>query len=149
MTDKYFVVDVNVLVSAFLFANSKPRQALDKAQDLGIVLLSDAVLSELIEVLTRPKFERYVSKQTREKLTDDLAQAALFIQPNEQITECRDAKDNKYLELAVEGQAKCIIIGDQDLLVLNPFREIAIITAQEFLTQFSISTYLKIVSLDD
>jgi uncharacterized protein len=136
MTDKYFVVDVNVLVSAFLFANSKPRQALDKAQELGIVLLSDAVLSELIEVLTRPKFERYVSKQTREQLTDDLAQTALFIRPNEQITECRDAKDNKYLELAVEGQAQCIITGDQDLLILNPFREIAIITAQEFLTQF-------------
>jgi uncharacterized protein len=136
MTDQYFVVDVNVLVSAFLFANSKPRQALDKAQNLGIILLSDAVLSELIEVLTRPKFDRYVSKQTREQLTDDLAQTALFIRPNEQITECRDTEDNKYLELAVEGSAQCIITGDQDLLVLNPFREIAIITPQEFLTQF-------------
>jgi uncharacterized protein len=136
MTDQYFVVDVNVLVSAFLFANSKPRQALDKAQNLGIILLSDAVLSELIEVLTRPKFDRYVSKQTREQLTDDLAQTALFIRPNEQITECRDTEDNKYLELAVEGSAQCIITGDQDLLVLNPFREIVIITPQEFLTQF-------------
>jgi uncharacterized protein len=137
MTDKCFVIDVNVLVSAFLFANSKPRQALNKAQDLGIVLLSDDdVLLELIEVLTRPKFERYVSKQIREQLTDDLAQTSLFIKPNEQITECRDAKDNKYLALAVEGQAQCIITGDQDLLVLNPFREIAIITVQEFLIQF-------------
>ncbi|MEY4517940.1 MAG: hypothetical protein RLZZ499_539 [Cyanobacteriota bacterium] len=136
MTDKYFVIDVNILVSAFLFAKSKPRQALDKIQNLGIILLSDAVLSELIEVLTRPKFDRYLSKQTREQLTDDLAQTALFIRPNEQITECRDAKDNKYLELAVEGSAQCVVTGDQDLLVLNPFREIAIITAQEFLTQF-------------
>ena len=136
MTDQYFVVDVNVLVSAFLFANSKPRQALDKAQNLGIILLSDVVLSELIEVLTRPKFDRYVSKQTRERLTDDLTQTALFIRPNEQITECRDAEDNKYLELAVEGSAQCIITGDQDLLVLSPFRKITIITPQEFLTQF-------------
>jgi putative PIN family toxin of toxin-antitoxin system len=87
--------------------------------------LPDAILSELIEVLTRPKFDSYLSKKTREELTDDLAQTALFIRPNERITECRDAKDNKYLELAVEGQAKCIITGDQDLLVLNPFREIA------------------------
>jgi uncharacterized protein len=135
MTDKYFVIDVNVLVSAFLFAKSKPRQALDKAQNLGIILLSDAILSELIEVLTRPKFDRYLSKKTREQLTDDLAQTTLFIRSNEQITECRDAKDNKYLELAVEGSAQCIITGDRDLLVLNPFREIPIITAQEFLTQ--------------
>jgi uncharacterized protein len=136
MTDQCFVVDVNVLVSAFLFANSKPRQALDQAQNLGIILLSDAVLSELIEVLTRPKFDRYVSKQTREQLTDDLTQTALFVRPKEQITECRDAEDNKYLELAVEGSAQCIITGDQDLLVLSPFREITIITPQEFLTQF-------------
>lgn len=62
MTDKYFVIDVNVLISAFLFAKSKPRQALDKAQDIGIVLLSNAVLAELVEVLTRPKFDRYISR---------------------------------------------------------------------------------------
>ena len=124
MTDKYFVIDVNVLISAFLFARSKPRQALDKAQSIGIVLLSDAVLAELIEVLTRPKFDRYISKRIREQLTNELAQAALFLDPNEQITECRDAKDNKYLELAIAGKAQCIMTGDRDLLVLNPFREI-------------------------
>ena len=48
--------------------------------------------------------------------------------------ECRDVKDNKYLELAITGQAECIITGDQDLLILNPFREIPIVTVQEFLT---------------
>ena len=42
MTDKYFVIDVNVLVNAFLFATNKPRQALDKVQDIGFVLLSIA-----------------------------------------------------------------------------------------------------------
>ena len=46
MTDTCFVIDVNVLVSAFLFAKNKPRQALDKAQDIGFVLLSNAVLSK-------------------------------------------------------------------------------------------------------
>ncbi|MEI6441980.1 MAG: PIN domain-containing protein [Nostocales cyanobacterium ELA583] len=51
-----FVFDTNVVVSAFLFGQSKPRQALDKAQDIGIILLSAAVFSELQEVLSRPKF---------------------------------------------------------------------------------------------
>lgn len=52
---------------------------------------------------------------------------------NEQINECRDPKDNKYLELAVAGEVECIITGDEDLLVLNPFRGIKILTVQEFL----------------
>ena len=136
MTDKYFVIDVNVLISAFLFARSKPRQALDKAQNIGIVLLSDAVLAELIEVLTRPKFDRYISKRIKEQLTNELAQTALFLDPNEQITECRDVKDNKYLELAIAGKAQCIMTGDRDLLVLNPFREIPIVTVEQFLAEY-------------
>ena len=41
----------------------------------------------------------------------------------EQITECRDAKDNKFLELAVCGHATFLISGDKDLLVLHPFRD--------------------------
>ena len=50
---------------------------------------------------------------------------------------CRDPKDNKFLELAVSGKADFIITGDQDLLVLNPFRNIEIITINEFLTRFN------------
>jgi len=49
---------------------------------------------------------------------------------------CRDPKDNKYLELAVAANASCIVTGDQDLLVLNPFRNIPILTSADFLAQF-------------
>lgn len=51
----------------------------------------------------------------------------------EQIDECRDLKDNKYLELALSGQVECIVTGDDDLLVLNPWRGIKILNVQEFL----------------
>ncbi len=47
-----------------------------------------------------------------------------------------DPKDNKFLELALAGNATCIITGDKDLLVLNPFRNIQIISPKEFLEQF-------------
>jgi uncharacterized protein len=56
-----------------------------------------------------------------------------IIEPKEQINECRDPKDNKYLELAVSGKAEAIVTGDTDLLVLHPFRDIQIVTPQEFL----------------
>lgn len=50
------------------------------------------------------------------------------------VTKCRDAKDNKFLELAVTGYAACIVSGDGDLLVLHPFRGIPIVTPQAFLS---------------
>ncbi|GBF79989.1 nucleotidyltransferase domain-containing protein [Aphanothece sacrum] len=68
MTEKYFVIDVNVFVSAFLFVGSKPRQALDKSQDLGLVLLSNSIFIELIEVINRPKFDRYLSPERKNQL---------------------------------------------------------------------------------
>ena len=49
------------------------------------------------------------------------------------ITGCRDPKDNKFLELAASGKASHIVTGNSDLLVLHPFREIAIVNPQAFL----------------
>jgi uncharacterized protein len=138
MTNKQrFVFDTNVLISAFLFSQSKPRQALNQAQDIGVLIFSGSVFSELKEVLYRPKFDRYLTKERRQELLEDLTQATQFIDVTEQISECRDPKDNKYLELAVSGQAECIVTGDDDLLVLNPWRGIEILTVQEFLAKNS------------
>jgi hypothetical protein len=61
------------------------------------------------------------------------------VQPSESINECRDSKDNKYLELAISRHAESLITGDEDLLVLNPFRNIKIITVLEFLDTYSLS----------
>ena len=38
----------------------------------------------------------------------------------------------KFLELAVTAEASCIITGDQDLLVLQPFDDIQILSAADF-----------------
>ncbi|MCC5618886.1 putative toxin-antitoxin system toxin component, PIN family [Nostoc sp. CHAB 5836] len=131
--NRWFIFDTNVLISAFLFSQSKPRQALDQAQDIGVIVLSNSVLSELKEVLYRPKFDRYLTQQTRQELLKYLIENAQFLDVIEQIDECRDPKDNKYLELAVSAKAECIVTGDDDLLVLNPWRSIEILTAQDFL----------------
>ncbi|MGI8499567.1 MAG: putative toxin-antitoxin system toxin component, PIN family [Hassallia sp.] len=131
--NRRFVFDTNVLISAFLFSQSKPRQALDQATVIGVIVLSNSVLSELEEVLYRPKFDRYLTKERRQEFLEDLTENAQFIDVSEQINECRDPKDNKYLELALSGQAECIVTGDDDLLVLNLWRGIEILTVQEFL----------------
>ena len=131
-----FVFDTNTIVSALLLPGSKPRQALDRAQDRGKILISMPALLELNEVIARKKFDKYVSEEKRKEFLAALVKQAEFLEVNEKITDCRDAKDNKFLELAVCGAADCIISGDGDLLVLHPFRGISILQSGDFLKQF-------------
>ncbi|KYC42397.1 DNA-binding protein [Scytonema hofmannii PCC 7110] len=133
--NRRFVFDTNVLISAFLFSQSKPRQAFDKAQDIGVIVFSNSNFLELKDVLYRPKFNKYLTLERRQEIIDNLMESAQFIEVNEQINECRDPKDNKYLELAISGQAECIVTGDDDLLVLNPWRGIEIFNVQQFLAK--------------
>jgi putative PIN family toxin of toxin-antitoxin system len=130
-----FVFDTNVVVSAALLASSVPRQAFDKALDEGTILISVPVLLELAEVLSRKKLKKYLLEEERMRFLVALLKEAEMVEVTEEITDCRDVKDNKFLELAVSGRADCIVSGDDDLLVLNPFRGIPILTSSEFLSR--------------
>jgi len=57
------VFDTNVLVSALLLPDSKPRHALELALREGRILLSFATLAELNEILSRKRFRRYVDEE--------------------------------------------------------------------------------------
>ncbi|MGI9174903.1 MAG: putative toxin-antitoxin system toxin component, PIN family [Rhodothermales bacterium] len=128
-----YVFDSNVVVSAVLFHQGKPAQAVEAALDSGEILVSEDIVRELNDVLSRPKFERYASEEDRVRFLQSLLQEARLIEVVETIQACRDPKDNKYLEAAVGGGAECIVSGDDDLLVLHPFREIPILRPREFL----------------
>ncbi len=82
------------------------------------------LVSELEKVLRRNKFDQYLSHEERKQFLTSFILHATPVETDEIITACRDPKDNKFLELAVCGKADCIITGDADLLVLNPFRTI-------------------------
>ncbi|MEX0268427.1 putative toxin-antitoxin system toxin component, PIN family [Leptolyngbyaceae cyanobacterium UHCC 1019] len=58
---------------------------------------------------------------------------SILVELTEKIQVCRDSKDDQILELAISGKAEFIITGDKDLLVLNPFQAVQIITAEDFL----------------
>jgi putative PIN family toxin of toxin-antitoxin system len=127
------VLDTGVVVSAVLLPRSVPRQAFDLAVSRGALLVSDQTIVELDEVLRRPKFDRYVSESQRLEFLAALLREAEVIEVHDVVTECRDPKDNKILELALSGQGSHIVTGDLDLLVLHPFRGIAIVNPQSFL----------------
>jgi putative PIN family toxin of toxin-antitoxin system len=131
-----FVFDTNVIVSAALLASSIPRQAFDKALDEGKILISVPVLLELAEVLSRKKLNKYLLEEERMRFLVALLKESELVDITEAVTDCRDAKDNKFLELAVSGKADCIVSGDEGLLVLNPFRGIPILTPRKFWNDF-------------
>lgn len=129
------VFDTNVLVSALLLPDSKPRKALELAFNEGTLLLSFSVLAELYDVLSRKHLQRYIDEDDIHKFVAVLTREAEWVDVNVRISACRDSKDDKFLELAVSGHATHIITGDSDLLALHPFQGIQIITASLFLKQ--------------
>ncbi len=129
------VVDTNALISRLLLPRSVPGKAVYRAIDAGQLLVSDATLAELADVLARPKFAPYVSIQDRQQFIRLLGRVAEMVPITHTIRACRDPKDDKFLELAVNGGASVIITGDKDLLALNPFRKIAIVTPAQYLVR--------------
>ena len=88
-------------------------------------------------MLRRRKFQKQISDQTRERILDVIAAAALIVEPVEAVTDCRDRKDNMYLELALAANAMVIVSSDDDLLSLDPWRGIRIVRPCEYLRHFA------------
>jgi len=126
------VVDTNVVVSGILFPASTPSRVLRKAQECR-VLISEATKQELVEVMRRSRFDRYVERSLREGLVAEYLQACKMVEIQFPIRACRDPRDDKFLEVAVHGRADQIVTGDSDLLALHPFQGIAILTPAEYL----------------
>lgn len=130
-----YVFDTNVIVSALLFPGSKPGFAFVRALESGTILTSPACVGELGDVLSRAKFNRYVDSDQRQRFLGAFIQEARLVEIQESVHACRDPKDDQILELAINGRAGTIITGDADLLALNPFRDIPIVTPAEFLRE--------------
>ena len=133
---KIFVFDTNILISANLSPGSVNRKAYDRAREIGIPIYSNSTLAEFAETLLRTKFDKYISVEKRLEAIAAYEKRGQLIGVSVNIDLCRDPKDNKFLELAYEAGAACIVTGDKDLLVLNPFEDIPILTAGEFLKVF-------------
>jgi putative PIN family toxin of toxin-antitoxin system len=125
-------LDTNVLISATLAPSSFPAKILNWGEKNGVVLYSDATLTELLSVLRRPKFEKYIDSEDIEGLSIRIKRSWLCIPILGRVKLCRDPKDDKFLELALNGEASHLITGDTDLLVLHPFQNISVINPRSF-----------------
>ena len=125
------VLDTNVLVSAALKQKSMPGMAALLVERRGGLLKSLATEQQLFEVVARPYFDALIDPDTRAWLKK-LMGAAELVAITGRIAACRDPTDDKFLELAINGRADLIVSGDGDLLALNPFRDIPIVTPAVF-----------------
>ena len=126
------VLDTNVLVSAALKRQSTPGIVAHTIEQSGGLLKSLLTEQQLFEVVTRPYFATLIDDDTRAWLRKLMA-AAELVGITERIVVCRDPTDDKFLELAVNGRADLIVSGDADLGVLNPFRNIPVLSPAVFI----------------
>jgi putative PIN family toxin of toxin-antitoxin system len=128
-----WVLDTNILISRLLVPGGVAARAVDHALARGILLVSEATLAELAEVLGRPKFDPYASREDRQRFIGLMGGVSRIVYVERKIQACRDPKDDKFLDVALAGGARAIVTGDRDLLALNPFHDVPIISPAEFL----------------
>ena len=126
-------VDTNALVSRLLLPGSVCGRAVRKAVDEAQLLATEATFEEFAEALARPKFDPYVGVADRQEFIRLLGRVVEMVPITFTVRACHDPKDDKFLELAINGRADLIVTCDVDLLALNPFRDIPIITPGEYL----------------
>ena len=131
--NKRFVVDANIVISVLLMPNSVSAHAFEHALRSGKILQSVATIDESYRVIGRKKFDKYLTEKERTDFIREFLGQTELVDVTHVVTVCRDPKDNKFLKLALSGNATLIISGDHDLLVLHPFQTIPIITATAFL----------------
>ena len=130
------VVDTNILVRALIRPHGTVGPVLQRLRQGDYTLLyAPPLLEELVDVLNRPRIRHKYNLTTGDIQTvvSLILLRGESVTPAKHITACRDPKDNKFLEVAVAGQADAIVSGDEDLLVLHPFAGIPILPPVAFL----------------
>ncbi|QTA78764.1 PIN domain-containing protein [Desulfonema limicola] len=125
------VIDTNIWIS---FLIGKMLSGLSEAiiNDKIIILFSVELFEELIEVLNRPKFQKYFSNDDIAELISLLHLKTEQVEVTEKFKDCRDPKDNFLLDLCVSGKADYLVTGDDDLLALNPFHGVEVTNYRSF-----------------
>jgi len=126
------VLDANIFISSF-FWGGNPRKIMERIIDgKDKLFVCKEILQETASVMARPKFnvsDEYIIRfiHSIEEIANHVTLTGIVQQV------CRDSKDDKILECALLANADYIITGDVDLLILEEFRGIKIITANEYL----------------
>jgi len=139
MKAERLVLDSNVWIAALLSPTGTARHLVNAVLEQGVeILMSEATFAELVSRLERPKFDRYREPEAWNTFLSELVELALWYEDAGSASGVsRDADDDKFLALAVTGEADAIISGDRDLRELGTYEGIPILTPAQFLTQWN------------
>ncbi|MBI5873893.1 MAG: putative toxin-antitoxin system toxin component, PIN family [Candidatus Omnitrophica bacterium] len=127
------VIDTNVIISAAIGKSAVFTKIYDSfVNSLFTPVLSVSLREEIFGAVRKPSLRKYFRAEEMKRFRELIKVDTLLVTPSKKIVLCRDAKDNIVLEAALEAKADLIVTGDKDLLCLNPFQNIRIITPKEF-----------------
>ena len=138
MTSLKLVVDTNILISAALSSQGSPAKLVQKVLADHRLVFSQPTFDELRTRLYRPKFDRYISLETRERLLHDFNACAHWVDIGEPKSYSRDRDDDKFIETAIVAQAPYLVSGDNDLLAVPALPNLEIVSVQQALSIFEI-----------
>jgi hypothetical protein len=130
---KRIIIDTNLWIS-FLITNDFNKLDHFLNSDKYLVVFSDELFDELLEVVHREKFARYFNDLNIKILVEIINEKALFVKVFSIVNVCRDVKDNFLLSLAIDGEVDYLITGDNDLLILKHYQKTSILTINDFIS---------------
>jgi hypothetical protein len=135
------VLDANVFVSVAIHPAGPPGRIIERflRTDVFTLVLSDAIVDEVMRALAYPKVRRYVRRSLDPALwMEDLVLLADVVLDTVQVTGVsKDADDDKYLAAAIAGRASLVVTGDPHLLTVGEHEGVRIVTPRAFLDLLS------------
>ena len=135
MTSLKLVVDTNVLISAALSSQGAPAQLMRKVLGEHTLVFSQPTFDELQTRLFRPKFDRYITLEQRQRLLHDFNACAHWVDLEPYPVYCRDPDDDKFIATALQAQAHWLVSGDRDMLDATPQPKLSILSPAQALAQ--------------
>jgi uncharacterized protein len=135
MNKTKLVIDTNLWIGYFMGKHVKSYLDQILADPKIDLLISEKSLDELLSVLSRPKFQKYITFEQIAVLIALIRRRSLFINVTSQITLSRDPKDDFLLALSIDGQADYLLTGDEDLLILQQIETTLIVKIADFIAK--------------
>lgn len=132
------LIDTNVYISGIFWTGLPDRLLKMADRKKFITLISQNLIEEIKDILTRKNKPFRLKIDEAEKVVHHISEYAVKVVPSQKVTICRDFKDNMVLECATTGKANFIVTGDLDLLELNNYKGIEIVTVNRMLEILSL-----------
>ncbi|MDO5524393.1 MAG: putative toxin-antitoxin system toxin component, PIN family [Bacteroidia bacterium] len=126
------VIDTNLWISFLISKRINELRTLILKKRI-VVLFSNELLREFLEVVNRPKFHKHFTSENIKGLLNAFDEFGIIVETTSLANKCRDKKDNFLLDLSICGKAHYLITGDNDLLVIEKINNTKILTFTEFI----------------